>query len=366
MAIDTDLSALLPDPPPPRPARREAAIDAALRRFDGAPAQAPARPAATSRGWGRPQIAALASVALVVLVSVPVWWAERDRIAPRVPAPAAPAATTANGSSTPPLPQPAAPAPGPQEPSSVSVAVAPAAPAPIAPAGTPLQAPSATSPAAADSADARAPIETALNRLPALSPRAAPAPPPPPPAVSAPRAGAARRAEAETAAEQSIVVTGSRIERQGYNSTTPMVTVDEEALEAAFDWSACTLADPRQDVNACRGFADPAARGAKGRAGTQLAEGLRLAWQGDLDRAIAAFDRAIDAVPDLSIAYVNRGLAYQQRGDLRRALADFDRAIARDPRDARAFYHRSQLQRARGDTRRADADARRAIELSGN
>jgi hypothetical protein len=37
-ADDTDL---LPEPPPPRPARRDAAIDAALRRFDGESAAAP-------------------------------------------------------------------------------------------------------------------------------------------------------------------------------------------------------------------------------------------------------------------------------------------------------------------------------------
>src|SRR5690242_14580311 len=97
MAIDDDLSALLPDAPPPRPARREAAIGEALRRFDGEPAPArPGRAAPARTGWGRPQVVALASVALVVLVSVPVWWAERDRIVPQAPPRAA--ATTAPAS----------------------------------------------------------------------------------------------------------------------------------------------------------------------------------------------------------------------------------------------------------------------------
>ncbi|HEY6817286.1 MAG TPA: hypothetical protein VI168_17240, partial [Croceibacterium sp.] len=90
MAIDNDLSALLPDPPPPRPARREAAVEEALRRFDGHGPTAPerpvgARPASGHAGWGRPQIAALASVALVVVVSVPIWWTERDRLDPADP-----------------------------------------------------------------------------------------------------------------------------------------------------------------------------------------------------------------------------------------------------------------------------------------
>jgi len=34
MAIDDDLSALLPQAPPPRPAQRDAAIEQALHRFD--------------------------------------------------------------------------------------------------------------------------------------------------------------------------------------------------------------------------------------------------------------------------------------------------------------------------------------------
>ena len=41
MAVEKDQSAWLPEPPPPRPARRDAAIDAALRRFDGIDEPAP-------------------------------------------------------------------------------------------------------------------------------------------------------------------------------------------------------------------------------------------------------------------------------------------------------------------------------------
>jgi Tfp pilus assembly protein PilF len=206
-------------------------------------------------------------------------------------------------------------------------------------------------------ADAPAALESNLSRRPAAPAPAAPA-----------RRAAAGGAEAETQADarQTIVVTGSRVQRSDYNSTTPITTVDEATLDAAGDWNACTLADPDRDLDACRALADPAGRGAKGRAGAHLADGLTFAWQGDLDRAIAAFDRAIDAAPGLSIAYLNRALAYQQKGDIRRALADFDRAIAKDPRDGRPFYHRSKLQRDRGNTKRAEEDARRAIQLGGN
>jgi hypothetical protein len=343
MAIDDPLSALLPDPPPPRPARREATIGQAMRRFDGhgqAPPRASgARAGPAHAGWGRPQIAALASVALVLLVSVPIWWTGRDRVDPRIPSPA----EVQSGAPAPPTPPAPRPAQGPVQarPDTPDAPAAISAPRDVAPL-TASEAPLAARASAASMQDAR--------EQPSARQVAAPAP-----------AAAARplgRAEADTA----IVVTGSRIERQDFDSATPVTVVNEALLDDG-DWDTCTLRDTSHDAGACRAFADPAARGAAGRAATRLAEGLALAWQGDLDRAVTAFDRAIEADPDLAAAYLNRGLAYQEKGDLRRALADLNRAVEKDRRSARGYYHRSLLQRARGDTARAEADARRAIEI---
>ncbi|MBO9519755.1 MAG: tetratricopeptide repeat protein [Porphyrobacter sp.] len=150
--------------------------------------------------------------------------------------------------------------------------------------------------------------------------------------------------------------------RQDFESNSPTVTVDAPVLSEG-DWDACTILDPRRDLNACAAFAYPAARGANGRAAARVADGLGYAWQGNLDRAIEAFDSAIRTAPGLSVAYLNRGLAYQSKGDLRRALADLDRAIANEPSSARGYYHRSRLYRSKGDTARADKDAKRAIEI---
>lgn len=338
MAIDNDLSALLPESPPPRPARREAAIEEALRRFDGRGPQTPpapvkARPTWGRDGWGRPQIAALASVALVVLVSVPIWWAERDRLVPNAPEVAAPAARDApvadagHGLRAPPL--------------SGAVDRATAHPEPAAPATV----------AAPAALPATPPLAASATPAPALARRQ-------PPAAMA----AEPTAAAPAAPESAIVVTGSRVARADFDSSSPVVSLNEEVLTQG-DWNDCTLLDPNRDASACRAFADPAAGGATGRAAAQLADGLALAWQGDLDRAIDAFDRAIRAAPDLSVVYLNRGLAHHAKGNLRRALADLNRAVARDPDGARGYYHRSQLHRARGDTARADADAARAVAL---
>ena len=102
MATDNDLAALLPDPPPPRPARREAAIAEAMRRFDGEePSRSEtARPKSAPTWWRQPPLAALASIALVVTISLPVWWLQRDRISEVVPQ--RPTATAAAPGAAPP------------------------------------------------------------------------------------------------------------------------------------------------------------------------------------------------------------------------------------------------------------------------
>ena len=68
-------SPLLPEPPPPRPAGRDAAIAAALRRFDGEPASAPeprASKASPANSWTRhPQLGLALAASLVVIIGFP-------------------------------------------------------------------------------------------------------------------------------------------------------------------------------------------------------------------------------------------------------------------------------------------------------
>jgi len=95
------------------------------------------------------------------------------------------------------------------------------------------------------------------------------------------------------------------------------------------DWNACTIKDPKRSLAACRYLIDPGAKGIKGQAAAHLADGLSLAWQGNMDRAIAAFDRAIAVAPKSSLAYLNRGLAYQRQGDTDRGLESDSSALNR-------------------------------------
>src|SRR3954454_18143488 len=71
MAVEQDW---LPEPPPPRPARRDAAIEAALRRFDGLPEAAPAASERPRWSWAsthRPQLAVAISALLLMVIFIP-------------------------------------------------------------------------------------------------------------------------------------------------------------------------------------------------------------------------------------------------------------------------------------------------------
>jgi len=182
--MEKDQSAWLPEPPPPRPARRDAAIEAALRKFDGVEdAALPAREE-PRRAWAsahRPQLALALSAMLLVVIGVPAALIGiRNESAP-------PERTVVVRDVEPP------PAPAPRA----------AEPAP-APAPVPQPPPALRKYRGVDREDV-------LNSLPqaeAAPPVAAVAAPPPPPPPPPPAPPAARAQESLT---QDLVVTGSRI-----------------------------------------------------------------------------------------------------------------------------------------------------------
>ena len=71
--------------------------------------------------------------------------------------------------------------------------------------------------------------------------------------------------------------------------------------------------------------------------------------EGQIEKAIAYSNKAIDLDPKNAIAYNNRGMLHGRRGDYRKALSDFERAIQIDPRYERALQNsRVAQQRMRG------------------
>jgi hypothetical protein len=214
-------SQLLPDPPPPRPNRREAAIEAALRRFDGEPEPTiPGRPAG---GWWaqsrRPQFAMVMSLALIAVIGVPATWIAIQNGAlnpPETPTPAArsrsvappiaPAAPTPRAEPRAPTAVPPQSKVEPQEELPGEVAKAVAAP-----------------PTVASDAFATANEGPAAPLAAAPPPPATPPPPPPPP--PAPPAAAQKVAEG---AYGEIVTTGSRIRQ-------PNISAERDESEVVND-----------------------------------------------------------------------------------------------------------------------------------
>ena len=131
--------------------------------------------------------------------------------------------------------------------------------------------------------------------------------------------------------------------------------------------------------------------------GDLVTRGIEKAKNGDLDGAIADFDRAAELDPKNDAPYYNRAqakrlkndtagaiadytkaielgstnpAAYNNRGNARAenkdrdgAIADYTRAIELKPDYARAYYNRATLKKEKGDATGAAADFKRAQKL---
>lgn len=86
--------------------------------------------------------------------------------------------------------------------------------------------------------------------------------------------------------------------------------------------------------------------------------------KGNLDAALADYDRALSLRPDFAEVYVNRGNARYVKGDKAGALADFDRAVDLTPFSALGFNNRGYFHLSEGDPIKATEDFDRALDLA--
>ena len=84
---------------------------------------------------------------------------------------------------------------------------------------------------------------------------------------------------------------------------------------------------------------------------------------GDLDQAMADFDRAVELDPAYAEPYNSRGFIFAERGDIEQAIADYGKAIEVDRDYASAYANRGTASLKLGDVDRAVADLDKAIEL---
>jgi tetratricopeptide (TPR) repeat protein len=68
-----------------------------------------------------------------------------------------------------------------------------------------------------------------------------------------------------------------------------------------------------------------------------LNQGEAFFEEGQYDRSIAYFDKAIEINPKFAEPYNNRGIAYCEKGQYDKAIADFNKAIEINPKFAEAY-----------------------------
>ncbi|MFH1189116.1 MAG: tetratricopeptide repeat protein [Candidatus Omnitrophota bacterium] len=91
--------------------------------------------------------------------------------------------------------------------------------------------------------------------------------------------------------------------------------------------------------------------------------GVAYEERGDIDRAIADYDRAIELSPNYADAYNNRGNAYGEKGDFGRAIDEYNKAIKIDADSADAYNNRGNIYSRKGNYEQAIADYNKAIEI---
>ena len=218
MALEKDQSAWLPEPVPPRPARRDAAIEAALRKFDGEEAASSKRKE-PRRSWtsiGRPQLAVMVSAMLLVVVGVPAALIGfRNEPAPQASR-SPPHAVAVHDSKRFEQAQPA------QAPSEPGVQLSPSTPRPLS--APPLRKYNGTDlgvDTKNETLRSPAPPPLVDETVPA-APMAAAAPPPPPPPPPAPQGVAKVDQVSGEASGENVVVTGSRSSKSALAAPSPM------------------------------------------------------------------------------------------------------------------------------------------------
>jgi len=92
--------------------------------------------------------------------------------------------------------------------------------------------------------------------------------------------------------------------------------------------------------------------------------GLAYFGQGEYDKAIIDFSRAIGLDRDYADGYYNRGLVYQKKGEYGKAICDYAKAIVINPKYLKAYINRSQVYSVNKEYEKAVFDFRRAIEVA--
>jgi len=90
--------------------------------------------------------------------------------------------------------------------------------------------------------------------------------------------------------------------------------------------------------------------------------GRNMELSGDLDGALANFNKAIKVKPDYALAYMRRGNIKDEKGDSDGAMADYNKSLELQPNLALAYYNRGLLKNQENDSVGALKDYDKSIQ----
>jgi tetratricopeptide (TPR) repeat protein len=147
----------------------------------------------------------------------------------------------------------------------------------------------------------------------------------------------------------------------------PAITLPNAAARAGFDedQQLCNTggADPASRIAACTRQIESGRWQGPNLAASHSNRGIGYFDQGEFDRAIADYNRALTLNPKSAAASNNRGNAYSAKHDYDRAIADYNEAIMLDPKYAAPYNGRGNVYNDKRDYDRAIADYNQAITL---
>jgi len=97
---------------------------------------------------------------------------------------------------------------------------------------------------------------------------------------------------------------------------------------------------------------------------TYLGKAQNYAKDGELEKAQAEIDKAIDVAPNFSGVYFVQGLIYQKMDELDKAVVAYTQAIELGPAYANVYHNRAIIYADLGDLEAAEADVKKVKELS--
>ena len=101
------------------------------------------------------------------------------------------------------------------------------------------------------------------------------------------------------------------------------------------------------------------------RSATLINRGIVFLYRGQYAEALADFDAAIEASPDLAEGYTHRGVALLAYHDYRSAIEALNRGLTLEPSEpAKVYFNRAIAHEELGDIPAAYRDYRRAAELA--